>query len=956
VQLSDDTVPDEDLGDTIHLGVFLFDNHSNLNALNSKEGTRFNSSRVTFIEVDDNNDEQLDDCWYDSQAHTLTFYGQTVSSINEKNYFGFGYYTTEDPTTADPQWTAPEDDYVLDIAGITFVTDEANPRELVVFDNQDTPLNWTGHNDSGRFFWDESYTEGYYVPKYRLHQQGLLFGLVAALQAELPGDPFTEFPYDGEAGVPDAAEVMLNGLDCWAREMLPNGMWCTPSAPQDWFTMAAMPELVALATGYLNRDGLTEAEKLRILKWFWALREAGYSNYFSYYGYNHTGYNFNLKCAQIGMYAGVGCLCQDEELINNATDMATRARRHCIPEPQSWPTATLSTTDPIFGLAHYTQYRTVYEDETFNFPPTMHYQDLAANALAFAYSYADRLLDSSLQLSSGLVTAMGNLQTELDKHFKGMAYIPFAASPNGGYDYGATALQKHYWGGAEANGLISAPIFLAWWLQENNDDENLRKELLRIAEARAKAETKYYDGYRRGWDIYGSLMWYNAYPQGGLATPAPAVESFVRRNVGFGWDKLEEDKELVKLTSSDLDKLDQMGFSARWNFELNEAPVYYQFDFIAMDGCWIETPVGGYIIPPPTDDDVWPDMAFNPYSVGFGGAIFEVVIDDKYFTCSGKSADNDDMTFQRCYAKDNACGVFYRGRLSRPEKAGYPSCSTYYKEELSLWLTQAWWTFGGYLFGFVDPEPSDIPQMPANMEVNYFLDFPPWENMLEVTDASVSDWPRSSFLSPVQDANFDFFEVDSVLDDESYLIEDSDIVGWRVAVRFDQSQSDMWDFKSLAEERFYSYLHRTGVSWDGDTQNPLADPPEVLYILVPADHTALNDYSDIYVSTTETNPKYVVYKSDSDNVVEVGVANFSDSAVTLSLDVPVSTGNGTTYTVRLYSDDPNCSDPVNGEAGTNLTVTNGRLNVGSAVAEILATLSPGKLATHHTYYIKLLKQ
>jgi hypothetical protein len=47
---------------------------------------------------------------------------------------------------------------------------------------------------------------------------------------------------------------------------------------------------------------------------------------------------------------------------------------------------------------------------------------------------------------------------------------------------------------------------------------------------------------------------------------------------------------------------------------------------------------------------------------------------------------------------------------------------------------------------------------------------------------------------------------------------------------------------------------------------------------------------------------------------------------------------------------------VNGEAGTNLTVTNGRLNVGSAVAEILETLSPGKLATHHTYYIKLVKQ
>jgi hypothetical protein len=258
--------------------------------------------------------------------------------------------------------------------------------------------------------------------------------------------------------------------------------------------------------------------------------------------------------------------------------------------------------------------------------------------------------------------------------------------------------------------------------------------------------------------------------------------------------------------------------------------------------------------------------------------------------------------------------------------------------------------------------------MPANMEVNYFLDFPPWENMLEVTDVAVSDWPRSSFLSPVQDANFDFFEVDSVLQDApgdeffSYNFGDPadltepQIVGWRVAVRFDQNQSNMWDFLSEERRRFGSYLHRTGVSWDRETQNPLSDPPEVLYILAPADHAALNDYSNIYVSVKETNPKYVVYKSDSDNVVEVGVANFSDSAVTISLDVPVSTGNGTTYTVRLYSDDPNCSDPVNGEAGTNLTVTNGRLNVGSAVAEILATLSPGKLAGYHIYYIKLVMQ
>jgi hypothetical protein len=390
--------------------------------------------------------------------------------------------------------------------------------------------------------------------------------------------------------------------------------------------------------------------------------------------------------------------------------------------------------------------------------------------------------------------------------------------------------------------------------------------------------------------------------------------------------------------------------------ELNEAPVYYQFDFIAMDGCWIETPVGGYIIPPPTDDDVWPDMAFNPYSVGFGGAIFEVVIGDKYFTCSGKSADNDDMTFQRCYSKDNACGVFYRGRLSRPEKAGYPSCSTYYKEELSLWLTQAWWTFGGYLFGFVDPEPSDITQMPANMEVNYFLDFPPWENMLEVTDVAVSDWPRSSFLSPVQDANFDFFEVDSVLEGESYLIEDSDIVGWRVAVRFDQSQSDMWYFLHDSYYRFSCNLHRTGIKWDQITNNPLANPPEVAYILAPADYTDLNEFERIYISVKETNPKYVVYKAENDAKIEVGVANFDATDEALTLNVPVTNG---TYSVRLYSDDPDCSDPVNGEAGTNLTVTNGRLNVGSAVAEILETggiPNNGKLAAYHTYYIVFVQQ
>jgi len=50
---------------------------------------------------------------------------------------------------------------------------------------------------------------------------------------------------------------------------------------------------------------------------------------------------------------------------------------------------------------------------------------------------------------------------------------------------------------------------------------------------------------------------------------------------------------------------------------------------------------------------------------------------------------------------------------------------------------------------------------------------------------------------------------------------------------------------------------------------------------------------------------------------------------------------------------------LNGEAGANLTVTNGRLNVGSAVAEILETIvdtDNGTLASHHTYYIKLVKQ
>jgi hypothetical protein len=62
---------------------------------------------------------------------------------------------------------------------------------------------------------------------------------------------------------------------------------------------------------------------------------------------------------------------------------------------------------------------------------------------------------------------------------------------------------------------------------------------------------------------------------------------------------------------------------------------------------------------------------------------------------------------------------------------------------------------------------------------------------------------------------------------------------------------------------------------------------------------------------------------------------------------------------RLYSDDPNCSDPVNGEAGTNITVTNGSLSVGSAVAEILETGSipnNGKLADHHIYYLVFIQQ
>jgi hypothetical protein len=151
-----------------------------------------------------------------------------------------------------------------------------------------------------------------------------------------------------------------------------------------------------------------------------------------------------------------------------------------------------------------------------------------------------------------------------------------------------------------------------------------------------------------------------------------------------------------------------------------------------------------------------------------------------------------------------------------------------------------------------------------------------------------------------------------------------------------------------------SFLVQLQYSLSGPARQGLrADPPEVLYILAPADHTALNDYSDIYVSVKETNPKYVVYKAENDAKIEVGVANFDATDEALTLNVPVTND---TYSVRLYSDDPDCSDPVNGEAGTNLTVTNGRLDIGSAVAEILATLSPGKLATHHTYYIKLVKQ
>ena len=361
-----------------------------------------------------------------------------------------------------------------------------------------------------------------------------------------------------------------------------------------------------------------------------------------------------------------------------------------------------------------------------------------------------------------------------------------------------------------------------------------------------------------------------------------------------------------------------------------------------------------------TDDDVWPDMAFNPYSVGLGGAIFEVVQGTgdyaTYYTCSGKSGDNDDMTFRRCYAKDNACGVLYRGRLSRPEYRGYPNCGTYYDDELPLWLTQAWWTFGGYLFGFVDPEASALVGSELGIdEVNYFLDFPPWENMLEVTDVSVSGWPRSNWLTPVQDANFDFFEVDSVLDGESYNLEDSDIVGWRVAVRFDQSQTN-WDYYADTRDRFYRNLHWIGTIWNGQSGNPLENPPEVLYILAPADHTDLNEFERIYVSVKETNPKFIVYKAENNTKIEVGVANFSDTAVTLSLNVPVTNG---TYSVRLYSDDSYCADPVNGEAGTNLTVTNGVLSVGSAVAEILETGSipnNGKLAAHHTYYLVFVQQ
>ena len=46
-------------------------------------------------------------------------------------------------------------------------------------------------------------------------------------------------------------------------------------------------------------------------------------------------------------------------------------------------------------------------------------------------------------------------------------------------------------------------------------------------------------------------------------------------------------------------------------------------------------------------------------------------------------------------------------------------------------------------------------------------------------------------------------------------------------------------------------------------------------------------------------------------------------------------------------------------AGRSLTVTNGRLNVGSAVAEILETggiPNNGKLAAYHTYYIVFVQQ
>lgn len=261
------------------------------------------------------------------------------------------------------------------------------------------------------------------------------------------------------------------------------------------------------------------------------------------------------------------------------------------------------------------------------------------------------------------------------------------------------------------------------------------------------------------------------------------------------------------------------------------------------------------------------------------------------------------------------------------------------------------------MFGFVDPEASGLSASALGVtEINYFLDFPPWENMLDVTDVIVNDWPRSSLVMPVQDSNFDFFEVDGVLSDQSYNITDSDIVGWRVAVRFDQSQADMWYFLSDEFTRFYSTLHRTGMAWDQSTQNPLANPPEVTYILSPTDEESLNCFERIYISTKETNPKYVVYKAENDVKIEVGTANFSDTAVTLTLNVPVLNG---TYSVRLYSDDSYCSDPVNGESGTNVTVTNGVLNVASAVAEILKTgggPNNGKLAAYHTYYIVFVKQ